>query len=129
MLRNAKSPQARFQLAKAVEALKRAMESQGRRGITVVNPPTPSSGKPVLPPPRPVMPAGHRESLPPVVNSGSTGGKESEETPKREASQADLTLTEQPLFVTRDNDKGSSFNDKGDEGDEGDEGQGHPATW
>lgn len=120
MLRNAKNPQARLALSKAVEALKRAMESQGRRGITVVNPPMPSSTKPVLPPPRPVMPAGHRA----VNDSGSPGGKESEETPKPQVSQADITLTEPTQIVTN-----VSVKDEGLSSANDDEGQGHPATW
>lgn len=100
MLRNAKSPQARFQLAKAVEALKRAMESQGRRGITVVNPPTPSSTKPVLPPPRPVMPAGHRAA----------------EVPEPPAQV-------QPLAI------GSDTHEVEQPKEESDGDRGHPATW
>lgn len=100
MLRNAKSPQARLALSKAVEALKRAMESQGRRGITVVNPPTPSSTKPVLPPPRPVMPAGHRaaEVQPPA--HGQVDQVPAHDTPE----------VEQPK-------------------EESDGDRGHPATW
>lgn len=101
MLRNTKSPQARFQLAKAVEALKRAMESQGRRGITVVNPPTATSSKPALPPPRPVMPAGHRAAEspePPAIG-------QVDQAPAHESNEV-----EQP--------KEESAGDRG-----------HPATW
>lgn len=96
MLRNTNDPRDRAYLAKTLRDLKAAAQLGAKAAGT-----TPNS-KPVLPPPRPVMPAGHRAAEPATtVGNGLQPAPQPPEPIEREQPRPEAD----------------------------DEGQGHPATW